>query len=83
MTPEEIKAKLDEIARILKERGVVGNCPRCSQNNWQAEFLGYFVSALPVKGVTIPPPHVPVLNLTCKNCGGTQLHNLNLLGINL
>lgn len=83
LKPEDLQAKIEEISRVLKERGVSGNCPRCGHTNWQAEFLGYFVSALPVTAVTIPPPHIPVVNLTCTNCGSTQMHHLTVLGINL
>lgn len=83
MTPEAIKAKTEELVRALKEKGITGQCPRCGRNDWQASLFGYFVSALPVEGVTIPPPHIPILNLTCNNCGSTQLHNLNVLGMEL
>lgn len=81
MTPEEVKAKTEEVLRRLKTKGVPANCPRCGKNEWQVDLLGYFVSSLPVAGVGIPPPHVPVLNLTCTNCGSTQLHNLKALDI--
>ena len=80
---EQAKEKMDEISRILRERGALSNCPRCGRNDWQADLVGYFVATLPITGVTIPPPHIPVLNLTCRNCGSTQLHNLNVLGIEL
>jgi hypothetical protein len=83
LSPEQVKAKLDEVVRVLRERGALAACPRCRHNDWDAVFLGYLVSGLPVAGLNVPPPHVPVLNLTCKNCGSTQLHNLNVLGIQL
>jgi predicted nucleic-acid-binding Zn-ribbon protein len=82
-SPEGLKAKLDEITGILRERGVPATCPRCGRNEWHADLMGYLASPLPVDGMTVPPPHVPMLNLTCKHCGGTQMHNLNVLGVRL
>jgi hypothetical protein len=82
-SPEELKTKIEEISKILRERGVVGPCPRCLRNNWKVDLLGYLVSTLPLGGFSLPTPHVPVLNLTCQNCGSTQLHNLNVLGIKI
>jgi hypothetical protein len=82
-TPEERKAKLEEIFAILRGRGVPANCPRCGRNDWHAEILGYLVSPLPVTSFGVPPPHVPALSLTCKNCGAMQLHSLGALGIQI
>lgn len=81
MTNEERQAKIGEIIALLKEKGVNATCSRCGRNQWQADLIGYFVSALPIEGVTIPPPHIPVLNLTCQNCGSTEFYNLNYFGV--
>jgi predicted nucleic-acid-binding Zn-ribbon protein len=83
MNPEQARAKIEEVTRLLRERGTLSTCPRCGKNDWRADLLGYFVSTLPVTGLTVPPPHVPVLNLTCNNCGYMELHNLSILGITL
>lgn len=84
LTPEEAQAKVDEAVGVLRARGALFACPRCSQNNWLGDLVGYVVHGLPAVGVfNIPPLHIEFLNLTCKNCGSTQLHNLKVLGIDL
>jgi predicted nucleic-acid-binding Zn-ribbon protein len=83
LTQEQIQAKIAEALRVLKERGLIATCPRCGKNSWRADLLAYFVSVMPVQGVSVPPPHIPTLTLTCNICGSTQLYNLNILGITL
>ena len=85
LTSDEVQARVEEISRILRERGVAADCPRCGTNDWQTDLLGYLVSPLrsakDVVSFQVPPLHAPMLSLTCKNCGSTQLHNLNVLGV--
>jgi hypothetical protein len=81
--PEQMKEKIAEVLALLRTRGALKPCPRCGQFNWQADLLGFLVSALPVVILNVPPAHTPVLMLTCKHCGNMQLHNLNILGISV
>jgi predicted nucleic-acid-binding Zn-ribbon protein len=84
LTQEEVQAKVDEAVRVLGGRRALFACPRCGQNDWHGDLVGYVVQGLPATGsFNIPPPHLDFLNLTCKNCGSTQLHNLRVLGIDL
>jgi hypothetical protein len=79
--PVNIEEKVQEVLRILVSRNVPSICPRCGQNNWRAELVGFFVSSLPA-GV-LPKGHIPALMLTCNVCGNTVIHNLNVLGVKI
>lgn len=77
VTPE----KLRTIIAALEAKNVSKQCPRCTNNKWNAEVLGIVVHPLRHKGFSVPPPLIPILLLTCNNCGWTAMHNLNVLGI--
>lgn len=82
MVTEVAQTLLDKAVKALREKGVPATCPRCGQNNWAAETLGYLViTDLSSSALTLPPPLVPVLSLTCLNCGFLVLHNLKVLGV--
>ena len=73
----------EEAIRKVKEK-THARCPKCSQvepGNWGADVAGIWISPLPVDKVTVPPPMIPALTLTCQNCGYVSLHNLKVLGV--
>jgi hypothetical protein len=66
----------------LKERGVDGHCPRCNYTSWNADLLCIWVGTYPTDGsISLPPPMIPSLVVTCTNCGWTSIHNLQVLGV--
>ncbi len=78
----EDKAWLDNVLRVLRERGVSGDvCPRCGTDDWFGERTGVMVTDLPLTTLSVPPRYNPVLVLTCRNCGYTIFHNLKILGL--
>jgi hypothetical protein len=82
VTPE-IKAKIEEALRILREKGAVQDyCPRCSQNDWNVDIILIFASPPPSGSpLTYSQSFIPTLMLVCKTCGYMFMHNLNVLGI--
>ena len=72
----------EEAIRRLNEKGL-RNCPRCQQvAGWTAEVLGILVTELPpTAALFMPPPVLPCVVLTCKNCAFTSMHNLKALGV--
>lgn len=84
LTSEEI----DEVLRILGEKGVKNTCELCHQNSLA---LSHFVlTPMPLrKGVDGGPGGLhlagaqvmPSVTLLCKNCGNTKLINLLVLGV--
>lgn len=75
---------------VLRKKYALKRCPRCDVDNWAAELYAMIV-ALPVEtgatlqlgsvGKTLPPGQVPVLAMTCQNCGWLNLHSLKVLGL--
>ncbi len=66
----------------LRERGVhEDHCVRCGHDDWTGDRLGLAVVDLPQEAGGLRPTHIPVLVLTCKNCGYTVFHNQKVLDI--
>jgi uncharacterized Zn finger protein len=76
------KSRQEEIIKALQEKHASGSCPRCS--NLQFEVIGE--SAIPLSaprgskwwGVT---PEIPVVLVSCTNCGYIAQHAAGLLGL--
>lgn len=66
----------------LKSRGLYeSHCGRCGKNQWAGDIFAVIISTFPVTTLVVPPPHMPVLVLTCTYCGNTVFHNLKALGV--
>jgi predicted nucleic-acid-binding Zn-ribbon protein len=79
---EEELPRLDEkLTRILEERNLGAECPRCGSNEWLVDRLALPVLSLPVTDFQAPRPDVPMLFFTCRNCGWIAMHSLKILGI--
>ena len=79
---EKSRSQLDEkISRVLEERTLGAECPRCGTNEWLVDVLALPVLSLPVTSVQNNRPDVPLLFLTCRNCGWIALHSLKILEI--
>ena len=83
ITEEDHKRFVENLKNELEKRGISISCPRCQHQEWVVERVGLHVSPLPVKGMVVPPPHIPLVILTCKHCGWVAMHNLKVLGIDL
>lgn len=69
----------DKLTRILQERNIVADCPRCSTNEWYVDLLALPVLPFPVTDSQVSRPDVPMLFLTCRNCGWIAMHSLKIL----
>lgn len=68
------------IAALIRQ-GVHGKCSRCPGAKWDVSVTGMIVTALPVRFFQVPPPHIPMLIVTCTRCGYTAFHSLTTLGV--
>ena len=68
-----------ELVELLEQKKATGPCPRCDEDKWAAEVWGLWVSKLTVKTAQLPPPMLPMLVLTCKNCGYALMYNAKAL----
>jgi len=75
----------EEIIKALHEKQASGPCPRCS--NLQFEVIGETTITLNPKPSRIPgfpvarPPKLPVVLVSCTNCGYIAQHASGLLGL--
>jgi hypothetical protein len=76
------KQRQEEIIKVLQEKGASGSCPRCS--NLQFEVIGEAMIPLaPPRGSFWGPgaPEIPVILVSCTNCGYIAQHAMRLLGL--
>jgi uncharacterized Zn finger protein len=72
------KQRQEEIIKALQEKGASGSCPRCS--NYQFEVIGettIMLNPKPPLFVGLPasrPPTIPVILVSCTNCGYIAQH---------
>jgi hypothetical protein len=85
LDPDAVKL-VEAALEKLKERKVTHDyCPRCDTFDWNVDPVA--ISVIPLRGVpaALPsayfPTHTMALQIVCKNCGYTMLHNLNVLGL--
>ena len=77
---EKVAPQLAEkLARILQEKNVVAECPRCGTNEWYTDLLALPVLSYPVTGSQVSRPDVPTLFLTCRTCGWIAMHSVRIL----
>jgi hypothetical protein len=85
LDPESEKLVKQALA-VLKERNVKHDiCPRCDKFDWNVEPIA--IGVIPLRGVPATLPHsywpgqINAIQVVCKNCGYTMLHNLNILNL--
>ncbi|MCD4656565.1 MAG: hypothetical protein K8S87_03370 [Planctomycetes bacterium] len=79
ISKEKSRQITDRALIILKRKKHCFICPMCRKQNWNAE-IAYILIHQPEQGnFTVPPPVIPGLLLTCKNCGFTSTHNLQFV----
>lgn len=76
------KEKLEEIIKILKERGAVRSCPRCGKEKFTLTD-GYFADVLQtdLNIFRVTGSSVPSIAVICDNCGYISQHALGALGL--
>lgn len=85
LDPEAIKL-VNQALEELKKRNVKNDyCPRCETFDWDVEPVA--IKVIPLQGVPTRfpmsyfPGYITAIQIVCKNCGYTMLHNLNSLGL--
>lgn len=77
---EKVEPQLTEkLARILQEKNVVAECPRCGTNEWFTDVFALPVLSYPVMASQVTRPDVPILFLTCRSCGWIAMHSVKIL----
>ena len=76
--------KREEIAALLKEKGVQYICPMCKHKHFIL-VDGYFNPSIQsnLKGFRIGGLTIPSIAIICGNCGFISQHSLGALGIDL
>jgi predicted nucleic-acid-binding Zn-ribbon protein len=81
-------AELSESERVsralaaLHEKNAVRPCQRCGVNQWIGELLAIHSGALPLTGAGVTlGGYLPVISVSCSNCGYQVFHNLIVLGL--
>ncbi|NPC76053.1 hypothetical protein HPP05_40630 [Corallococcus exiguus] len=85
-TEEESRAKNVEITKkaveALRAKGINNNCQSCGKSNWN--IYSFKIVATYASQAYFPakqPLNLPVLNLTCLECGWMSLYSLKVLGV--
>ena len=76
LTPDQ----MDQLQSWMGEKDVDTTCPACGNTKWVS---GEFV-APPVRartGLSESPPQVPMVQLTCTNCGYIRLFSAVKVGL--
>jgi len=69
----------EKLARILQEKNVVAECPRCGTNEWYTDVFALPILSYPVSASQVSRPDAPVLFLTCRSCGWIAMHSVKIL----
>lgn len=87
---EQFVANLDtrDVYLSVLNRIKTSKCPFCENTDWYIETSGQHGLMPPLTPAFIPkdprayfgiPPSIPVLVLTCSNCGFVRMHNITFL----
>ncbi|WP_147445082.1 hypothetical protein [Corallococcus sp. CA053C] len=86
ITTEDFSKQDTELARLaiaeLTKKGVSTECKSCGKNNWNIFAMKIVAtSATETFFPAATTMNVPVLSLTCLECGWISMHNLKILGV--
>jgi hypothetical protein len=85
LDPEAVKLVNAALEELKKRKVTHDYCPRCETFDWNVDPVA--ISVIPLRGIpaALPsayfPAHVMAIQIVCKNCGYTMLHNLSVLGL--
>jgi hypothetical protein len=90
----EFGIRANQVIAELRRRGALefASCAQCHRDDWNVDLVRIEVKRF--EDTKRPPfsalygqmgmdTYIPAATITCKNCGYTIIHNLNLLGIKL
>jgi len=70
------------LIRHLNEKWGAGRkCPQCGVGNWQVQDSLFELRQFGGGGLVVGGPLIPVVPVTCANCGNTVLVNAILAGV--
>lgn len=82
----EVLRLIEQALDALKRKNIKNDyCPRCDTFDWNVDAVA--INIAPLRGIpaVVPaayfPAAIPALQIVCKNCGYTMLHNLATLGL--
>ncbi len=85
LDPEAVQLVNEALEELKKRKVTHDYCPRCETFDWNVDPVA--ISVIPLRGIpaALPsayfPGYVMAIQIVCKNCGYTMLHNLNVLGL--
>jgi|HubBroStandDraft_6_1064221.scaffolds.fasta_scaffold914685_2 hypothetical protein len=85
LDPEATKLVDLALAELKRRNANHDYCPRCETFDWTVDPVA--ISVIPLRSIpaSLPaayfPAHIMAIQIVCKNCGYTMLHNLNVLGL--
>lgn len=77
------KEEADQIkAAIIEKAPTLGVCPICGNKNWRVtnEFIALTVQE-DLQSIKLAGVSLPLIPITCSNCGNTHFLNLITLGL--
>lgn len=85
LDPEAVKLVTRALEELSKRNVTNDYCPRCATFDWNVDAVAINVIPLQSIPASMPlsyvPSHMAALQIVCKNCGYTMLHNLEVLGL--
>jgi len=76
---KEIERKILDF--INKKVPDIGACPLCKENRWSVSDTIWEVQEFFQSGLKLGSPKMPLISLTCANCGNTYFLNAIVAGI--
>lgn len=76
LTPDQ----MDQVRSWMEEKGIDKTCPACGNTRWVTSEI----IAPPVRartGLAENPPQIPMVELTCDNCGYIRLFAAVKMGL--
>lgn len=65
----------DKIKKVLVEKWGNKSCPMCNNNNWNIQDRCFQLMQYNKGSMVVGGPVIPIIPVTCTNCGNTVLVN--------
>lgn len=80
MTTDEEKARSEKLIKFLNEKWGSRACPMCKGGPWEVQGKIFQLMEFSGGGLVVGGPIIPVVPVSCSNCGHTVLVNALLAG---
>ena len=70
----------DKMIRFLTEKWKGRSCPLCGTGNWNVQDMVFQLTAFSEGNMILGGPLIPVIPVSCDNCGNTILVNAIVAG---